>query len=318
VKVTRRLRERLGEQLAPAARDLANEARERLAERMGDRLGNRVAERLEPGPSAPDAPGNRPRTAFAGVLDGRHLWLAVDATPGTLALRHTGADGDSRKVLPLTSDLAEDDPRYRSVRSDLAAVPGDGAARFEVVITAPGGKVHRVWTPPLVRGEPVRVPAVAGVQWQVARATDGTLELVREPAPPGAVLHSIDIDADDVATLRIAAAPAGAELRLVDDESGEVAATLPLTQAGGLATAAIAPGDVPGGVGFSASVHAGELPVRRRVADLARPDHAVLLPQVQNEPGDDGDPAFSYVFRWLPDGVLRVRRPKPRATGGPA
>jgi hypothetical protein len=33
-----------------------------------------------------------------------------------------------------------------------------------------------------------------------------------------------------------------------------------------------------------------------------------MLPQVQN-PEDDG-PLFSLVLRWLPDGVLRVRRPK--------
>ena len=69
------------------------------------------------------------------------------------------------------------------------------------------------------------------------------------------------------------------------------------------------PGDVPEGVGLSASVHAGDLPVRRRANDLARPDNAVMLPQVQN-PDDDETPLFALVFRWLPDGVLRVRRPK--------
>jgi len=38
----------------------------------------------------------------------------------------------------------------------------------------------------------------------------------------------------------------------------------------------------------------------------------VLLPQVKNDTGEG--PLFSLVFRWLPDGVLRVRRPK----GAPA
>ena len=46
----------------------------------------------------------------------------------------------------------------------------------------------------------------------------------------------------------------------------------------------------------------------RRASDLARPDNAVMLPQVQNE--DTEGPLFSLVYRWLPDGVLRVRRPK--------
>jgi len=72
VKVTRRLRDQLG----TVAREAADQARERLG----------LGEEEQAAPAA-DAPGNRPRAAFAGVLDGRHLWLAVDATPGTLAVR---------------------------------------------------------------------------------------------------------------------------------------------------------------------------------------------------------------------------------------
>jgi hypothetical protein len=109
-------------------------------------------------------------------------------------------------------------------------------------------------------------------------------------------------------TLHLGGAPEGAELRLVDDESGEVLLTRPLAVGAGVAVATIVPADVPEGVGLSASVYAGDLPVRRRANDLARPDNAVMLPQVQN-PDDDG-PLFSLVLRWLPDGVLRVRRPK--------
>ena len=327
MKVTRRLRERLGERLGPAARDLAGQARERLADQLGDRLGDRgdrLAERIEPN-RPPDAQGNRPRAAFAGVLDGRHLWLAVDATPGTLAVRpkvdrvgdQPGTGNEVGNIVPLTSDIAEDDPRYRSVRSDLAILPtqpGNEEARFEVVITAPGGKLHRVWTPPLARNQPVRPPARDGVQWRVARSTDGTLELIREPAPDGALLVDIDIDADDVTTLRISGAPEGSDLRLVDDESGQVRATRPLSHEGGLATGTVGPDDVPEGLGLSLSVHVGELPVRRRANDLTRPAGAVLLPQVQNPDTDDETPQFTLVFRWLPDGVLRVRRPKGQVT----
>lgn len=289
---TRRLRDQLGS----AAREAAEHARDRARERLG--RGEEAA------PPAPDEPGNRPRAAFAGILDGRHLWLAVDATPGTLALRETGTDW----VVPLGTDLAEDDPRYRSVRSDLGSVPGTGAARFEVVITAPGGKVHRVWTPRLPGREPVQTPASDGVQWQVERSEDGTLQLVREPAPAGALLLDIEAATDDTVTLRIGGAPAGADLRLVDDESGEVLLTRPLSIEGDIAVATLTPADIPEGVGLSASVLAGDLPVRRRASDLARPDNAVMLPQVQN-PDADG-PLFSIIYRWLPDGVLRVRRPK--------
>ena len=198
MKVTRRLRDQLG-----SARDVAEQATEKARQRLG-----RTDE--APEPPAPDAQGNRPGATFAGVLDGRHLWLAVDATPGSLALREAGPDPTTGTVVPLASDLAEDDPRFRSVRSDLAALPGSGAGRYEVVITAPGGKVHRVWTPPLRRNEPVLTPASGEVQWRVARTGDGTLELVREPAPPGALLVGIDIDADDVTTLRVEGAAPGA------------------------------------------------------------------------------------------------------------
>ena len=218
----------------------------------------------------------------------------------------------AERVVSLPSDLAEDDPRFRSVRSDLSAVPGDEAARFDVVITAPGGKVHRVWTPPLPSLLPMRVPAADGVQWQVARAEDGTLQLVRDAAPPAAYLVSIGSDSDDVATLRIAGAPTGAELRLVDDESGEVLLTRPLVREDGVAVGDRGPHRrTSRASGLSASVHAGDLPVRRPDNDLARPDQAVLLPQVQNDQADEDDgPLFAVVFRWLPDGVLRVRRPK--------
>jgi hypothetical protein len=286
------------------AREAADQARDRLGDRLGRAEGPAEA---RVGGSAPDAPGRRPRSAFAGVLDGRHLWLAVDATPGTLALRPVGTE----KVVPLTSDLAEDDPRYRSVRADLRGVPG-GPGRFEVVITAPGGKVHRVWTPPLLRGEPVLTPAVEGVQWQVERAEDGTLLLAREDAPAAAYLLSITADDDDVVTMRLEGAPEGAELRIVDDESGALLLARPLTREGDVAVATLDHRDVPEQVGVTATVHAGDLPVRRRHNELVRPDHAAQLPHVQNEDGDG--PVFSLVYRWLSDGVLRVRRPE----GGPA
>ena len=43
--------------------------------------------------------------------------------------------------------------------------------------TAPGGKLHRVWTAPLVRNEPVLIPAGDDVAWSLARTEDGTLQL---------------------------------------------------------------------------------------------------------------------------------------------
>jgi hypothetical protein len=284
-------------------RDQLGTARELLTDRLADRLTDRSGRDEQTAPAAaPDAPGSRPRAAYAGVLDGRHLWLAIDATPGTLAVR----EPRTGQVVPLASDLAEDDPHYRSVRTDLALLPGDDATRYEVVVTAPGGKVHRVWTPPIARNEPVLTPARDGVQWQVARSDDGTLELTRRPAPEGAVLVGIEEALDETVTLRIGGVPDDAELRLVDDESGQVLLTRPMTVEDGVAVATLTPDLVPGGEGLSTSVHAGDLPVRRRANELARPDTAVLLPQHQSEDGQ----SVAVVYRWLPDGILRVRRPR--------
>jgi hypothetical protein len=280
----------------------------KLSPRVGQRL-EQARERLglveEPEPPPPDAQGSRPRAAFAGVLDGRHLWLAVEATPGTLSLREL-EDGQPGQVIALASDLVEDDPHFRSVRADLADLPEATESRYEVVMASPSGKVERVWTPALPPPEPLTTPPADGVQWQVGRSPDGTLELARKPAEPGAVVVGIEADLDDVVTLHIAGAGPDAELRLVDDQDGAVLLTRPLTYADGVATATLKPDDVPDRVGLSASVHAGDLPVRRRANELTRPDTAVLLPQHQS---DDGQ-SVALVYRWLPDGVLRVRRPK--------
>ena len=281
----------------------------KLSPRVGQRL-EQARERLgraeEPeAPPPPDAQGSRPRAVFAGVLDGRHLWLAVEATPGTLSLRELD-DGQTGQVIALASDLVEDDPHFRSVRADLADLPDATESRYEVVMASPGGRVERVWTPALPQQEPLTTPPAGGVQWQVGRSPGGTLELARKPAEPGAVLVGIEADLDDVVTLHMAGADADAELRLVDDQDGAVLLTRPLTHADGVATATLRPDDVPDRVGLSTSVHAGDLPVRRRANELARPDTAVLLPQHQS---DDGQ-SVALVYRWLPDGVLRVRRPK--------
>jgi hypothetical protein len=284
----------------------------KLSPRVGQRL-EQARERLGLGeepepPLPPDAQGSRPRAVFAGVLDGRHLWLAVEATPGTLSLRELD-EGRAGQVIALASDLVEDDPHFRSVRVDLADLPGPVESRYEVVVASPGDRVERVWTPALLPQEPLTTPPADGVQWHVGRSPDGTLELARTPAEPGAVLVGIEADLDDpeeTVTLHIAGAGLDAELRLVDDQDGAVLLTRPLTHADGVATATLRPDDVPDRIGLSTSVHAGDLPVRRRANELARPDTAVLLPQHQS---DDGQ-SVALVYRWLPDGVLRVRRPK--------
>ena len=147
MKVTRRLRDQLG--------SAAREAADRRARRpcSGD-TASRRSSRPRPPTATPGQPsrGRRSPASSTGATSGS----PSTRRPAPSPLREAGTDRIAR---PLDSDLAEDDPRYRSVRSDLAAAARQATASFDVVITAPGGKVHRVWTPPLARNEPVRTPA---------------------------------------------------------------------------------------------------------------------------------------------------------------
>ncbi len=297
MKVSQRLGQRLGQRL-----DTVGEAARSVSEQARERVRRGRSEQSEP--PRPDDPGHRPRAAFAGVLDGRHLWLAIDATPGSLALR----EGATDRTVPLVSDLSEDDPRYRSVRADLAALPGEGEARYDVVVTAPGGKVHRVWTPPLAPPGVMRTPTVGTVRWEVARTTDGTLQVARTAAQAGVELREVEAAPDGAVTLHLRPGPQGADLaetplRVVDEDSGDLLLERALTPDRDGFSVRVDPADIPDGVGLSAGVLVGELPVRRRADGLARPDAAVLLPQHQTEDGES-----IVVYRWRADGTLRVRR----------
>ena len=92
---------------------------------------------------------------FAGVLDGRRLWLAVDALPGRLALRDP--DGE---VVDLPSEGGDEQPGYLSTRLDLAALTR--AATYDVVV------VDEVVRPVTIAG----IPLTAGFigKWAVFAA----------------------------------------------------------------------------------------------------------------------------------------------------
>ncbi len=154
--------------------------------------------------SAPPAPGPEdegprpPRGAsvarFAGILDGQSLWVAVDATPGTLALRDT-TSGD---VLSLPDDAPDDQPAYTSIRVDLGELPGTGEASYDVVVVPRNGRAPRpVWTPPLAdaRVAPARDERT---QFALARSDSGTLQVRRTSLTPTAWLSTVTEVAEGV------------------------------------------------------------------------------------------------------------------------
>ena len=226
--------------------------------------------------------------AFAGVLDGRSLWLAVDARPGSLALREAGS-GD---VIALSSDLPEDQPAYRSTRVDLAelSISTDEAAYDVVVVPSGGRSAKPVWTPPLAAAT---APVVDGARWELGRSEEGTLRLARVVVPPAGELTGISSDDDGI---RITT-DTGGELALVGESDDLVA-----TYADDVLTAAA----LAGAADQMTRVTAGGRPIRRRDNDLTDPGRAVPLPELYAvEPGLEDQVRLR--LRWSGEGMLMAR-----------
>ena len=112
------------------------------------------ADAADAAPPPPTPPRGAPVAAFAGILDGQRLWLAVDAAPGSLALRDTGS-GDV--IAPENEVPADDQPGYRAARVDLAQLPGDAEATYDVVVVPARNSTPKpVWSEPLTA--PCRPP----------------------------------------------------------------------------------------------------------------------------------------------------------------
>jgi hypothetical protein len=182
---------------------------------------------------------------FVAILDGRHLWLAVPAQRGSLALR---ASGEGAAVADLPVVVEGDRSDVLSVRLDLAALPA-GAASYDVVLAGPDG-ARPVHGDPGGRRTPL---ADDGVVRRVERGHGGALRVVVGSADPAAVLVAVRSGLD------------GIEVD-VDGPGGPAT----LTHADLLAGAGPEAGPV--------RVGADRLPVRRRDDDLADPGRGAPLP----------------------------------------
>jgi hypothetical protein len=229
---------------------------------------------------------------FVGVLDGRSLWLAIEAQPGSLALR----DAASGDVIALAGDASDDQPEFRSTRVDLAQLPAKTSdelseAAYDVVLVPSSGRSPKpVWTPPL---PPATSAVVGGKRWEVRRTEEGQLRLVHVPVPPAAELTEILAVGDGI---QVTTAPGG-ELTLLG-EADDVLATLTGDVLTALAVAAATP--------QLARVMAGGLPVRRRDNDLTDPGRAVPLPELYAvDPGHED--RVRLRLRWSGDGMLMAR-----------
>lgn len=234
------------------------------------------------------------------MLDGRHLWLAIKATSGSLALRDT-ATGD---VVAPSSDLTEEEPHWRSVRMDLAGLAGgSGEATYDVVLVPVAGRSPRpVWAPPLPPARPAQ-DGTGAARWEVRRTEEGTLRLRRRPLEPAVELRAVSATADGV---RLVLAGDAAHLAVLED-GDRVLLTVP-TSAGpaeGTREALLALDDLPAGTAAEGRVGCGDhgawLPVRRRADDLLEPGRGAPLPELESDEG----PVLT--LHWGQQGLLRAR-----------
>jgi hypothetical protein len=235
-----------------------------------------------------------PVAAYAAVLDGRHLWLALDRQyDGGLALKPASGD-----AIPLEAERTQ---RWLECRADLATLLPPHDATYDVVL-----KTSRLKPAKPVHGTPV--PSARTTAYAVERADDGHLVVRRRAVPPTAELETVELRGDRV-HLRIAhGVEVGCHLMLLDQDDA-LLETLPVTAHDGHLEALVGIDDLPAGYFGMLRLAVGtpERPVRirRRDDDLADANRAVLLPELLE------DDEIRARFRWNLDGLLAVRHLAP-------
>ena len=238
--------------------------------------------------AAPGPPRGAPVARFAGILDGQSLWVAIDAAPGSLALRET----ESGDVIASANDAPDDQPAYSSIRVDLGTLAGDKEhAEYDVVLVPPGGRAPRpVWAAdlPATRISPTHD---ARTQWALTRTDEGILHLSRTALDETAWLTVISEEADGV---RVTVIHDGADRS--NDESalhfallneGEPVVTFPAIREGRTVSGVlVADAKLDPNLDVQTRLALGPLdgnswvPVRRQRDDLPDPGRGAPLPAV--------------------------------------
>jgi len=236
--------------------------------------------------------------AYAGILDGRHLWLSVDGD-GAAELRGPGG------TFPLT-DV-----------TDLLALLPAGDASYDAVLAG-----EPVGVAPF-HPDPVRVPLSPDGRTQLGleRTDAGHLRVTRRAVPATAMLETIELRGADV---HLTVQPPGdvapgIHLMLLDADD-QVLDGLPVTAHDGHVEALIGVADLPAGyfgvVRLALGTETEWVRIRRRASDLVDAHRAVLLPEL-HEVTDDDDAEPRARFRWNPDAFLVVRVLEPAELAGP-
>jgi hypothetical protein len=250
------------------------------------------------------APSRGAVAAYAGILDGQHLWLTMES--GEPAALH---DPSSGTTLDLTREI-----------TDLLAALPDTEATYDVVQSG-----RPVWAAP-VADDPTRVPASPDgrTQLSLVRTDSGHLQVTRRALLPTALLEAIELrDGDGHLTLLPPdGIQPGSRLLLLDTDD-QVLDQLPVTAHDGHVEALVGVPDLPAGylgvVRLALGTEAAWVRIRRRRNDLADPHRAVLLPELSESAveGDDQNVPRAR-FRWNPDSWLVLRVLDPAEHTGPA
>ena len=260
--------------------------------------------------------GKGPRAAYANILDGERLWLALDEEAGEPALRHLTTGEILRPVSDLPPGHSDLEPGYRSVRWPLAgALPAEDGATFEVITLPPsGGDPELVRVVDLSPSHAVRHPSTADGEWKfdLERARLGALRVRRLRAQPVArLLRAAFVNRCAVITCETLGRDS-ADLLLVEAESGELATRLPMVRSDLGFERVIGEDDLPTEPAryrvLLGSDESDAVPVARRHNDLRIIDPlSVLMPLViSRESG-----LVAAATRWAPDGTLRIQRVDP-------
>ena len=225
--------------------------------------------------------------AYAGVLDGVHLWLSLESGEAAQL------EGQGR-ILPLDG-----------VTDLLTLIPGgmSDPPYWDIVSNERG-----VWAAAdAVHGPRISLSPDGLTRLILERTETGHLRVSRHAAPPTAQLEAIDVRSDRV-HLRIQphdGVEPGCHLLLLDADD-QVLATLPVTAHDGHVEALVGVDDLPAGyfgmLRPAVGTDAAWVRIRRRANALADPNHAVLLPELYAVPDQP-----RARFRWNPDGLLALR-----------
>lgn len=246
-----------------------------------------------PAPEVP--PRGRPVVAYAGIVDGESLWVAVEARLGTLGLRPAGG-GD---VVALADGSADDQPAYTAACLDLTGLPaGPEPATYDVVLSAGSRTPVVLWTPPLTPSTP-RTARDGVTQLRLVRGPEGALQVARKRLPDAASLRGATAELGAAHLSLVGAGP----LLAAVDEQGEVVASWDVVDQRATVTAASLADAAPQLTRLVTGEPGAWRPIRRRGNDLADPGKAAQLPPVFA--ADLDEPRFR--LRWSPQAVLQLR-----------